>query len=55
MASDAGVIAAARKALGKSLLDARDLVGEITLVVQRDSIVEVLRTLRDTPGLNISS
>jgi NADH-quinone oxidoreductase subunit C len=51
MASDEGVIAAARKALGKSLLDARDLVGEITLVVQRDSIVEVLRKLRDTPGL----
>jgi NADH-quinone oxidoreductase subunit C len=51
MASDAGVIGAARKALGKSLLDARDLVGEITLVVSRDSIVEVLRRLRDTPGL----
>jgi NADH-quinone oxidoreductase subunit C len=51
MASDEGVIAAAKKALGKSLLDARDLVGEITLVVQRDSIVSVLRALRDTPGL----
>ena len=51
MASDEGVIGAAKKALGKSLLDARDLVGEITLVVSRDSIVEVLRRLRDTPGL----
>jgi NADH-quinone oxidoreductase subunit C len=51
MASDEGVIAAARKALGKALLDARDLVGEITLVVQRESIVEVLRKLRDAPGL----
>jgi NADH-quinone oxidoreductase subunit C len=51
MASDEGVIAAARKALGKSLIEAKDLVGEITLVVSRESIVEVLRKLRDTPGL----
>jgi NADH-quinone oxidoreductase subunit C len=51
MASDEGVIAAARKALGKSLIEARDLVGEITLVVARDSIVTVLKALRDTPGL----
>jgi NADH-quinone oxidoreductase subunit C len=51
MASDEGVIAAAKRALGKALLDARDLVGEITLVVSRESIVEVLRKLRDTPGL----
>jgi NADH-quinone oxidoreductase subunit C len=51
MASDEGVIAAARKALGKSLIEARYLVGEITLVVARDSIVTVLKALRDTPGL----
>jgi NADH-quinone oxidoreductase subunit C len=51
MASDEGVIAAARKALGRSLIEAKDLVGEITLVVSRESIVEVLRKLRDTPGL----
>ena len=51
MASDEGVIAAAKKALGKSLIEARDLVGEITLIVARDSIVEVLRKLRDAPGL----
>ncbi|MEA2809681.1 MAG: NADH-quinone oxidoreductase subunit, partial [Rhodospirillaceae bacterium] len=51
MASDEGVIGAARKALGKALVEASDLVGEITLVVSRDSIVEVLRRLRDTPGL----
>jgi NADH-quinone oxidoreductase subunit C len=51
MASDEGVIAAARKALGNSLVDAFDLVGEVTLVVRRESIVEVLRKLRDTPGL----
>jgi NADH-quinone oxidoreductase subunit C len=51
MASDEGVIDAAKKALGKALIEARDLVGEITLVVQRDGIVGVLRSLRDTPGL----
>jgi NADH-quinone oxidoreductase subunit C len=51
MASDEGVISAARKALGKSLIEARDLVGEITLIVARDSIVTVLKALRDTPGL----
>ena len=51
MASDEGVIDAARKALGEALLDAVEHVGEITLVVRRESIVEVCRTLRDTPGL----
>jgi NADH-quinone oxidoreductase subunit C len=50
-ASDEGVIAAAKKAVGRALIDARDLVGEITLVVRREAIVEVCRTLRDTPGL----
>ena len=51
MASDAGVIEAAKKALGKALLDSKDAVGEITLTVERDSIVAVLTALRDTPGL----
>ena len=51
MASDEGVVDAARKAIGKALLEARDLVGEITLVVERAAIVDVCRTLRDTPGL----
>jgi NADH-quinone oxidoreductase subunit C len=51
MASDEGVIAAAKKALGKALLEARDLVGEITLVVKREALADALRTLRDTPGL----
>jgi NADH-quinone oxidoreductase subunit C len=51
MASDDGVVDAARKAIGKALLEARDLVGEITLVVERAAIVDVCRTLRDTPGL----
>src|SRR3982751_4105554 len=51
MASDDGVIEAAKKALGGALLDAIEHVGEITLTVKRDSIVEVCRALRDTPGL----
>ena len=54
-ASDEGVIDAATKALGDMLLDVKDHVGEITLTVRRESVVDVLRALRDTPGWNISS
>jgi len=50
-ASDDGVIAAAKSALGKALLDVKEQVGEITLTVRRESVVEALRALRDTPGL----
>jgi len=46
-----GVIEAATRALGDALIEARERVGEITLVVHRDAIVEVCRTLRDTVGL----
>jgi NADH-quinone oxidoreductase subunit C len=51
MASDEGVIDAAKKAVGDALVEARDAVGEITLVVEREAIVAVLKALRDTPGL----
>jgi NADH-quinone oxidoreductase subunit C len=51
MASDEGVIEAARAAIGDALIEARDAVGEVTLIVRRDAIVDVLRALRDTPGL----
>ena len=51
-ASDEGVIDAAKKALGKMLLDVKDHVGEITLTVRRESVADALRTLRDTPGLD---
>jgi len=51
MASDEGVIDAARAALGDALLDVKEAVGEITLTVCRESIVDVCRALRDTPGL----
>ena len=50
-AADDGVIDAAKRALGEALIEARDLVGEITLVVERDEIANVLKTLRDTLDL----
>jgi len=50
-ASNDGVIEAARAALGDALIDVKEAVGEITLIVRRETIVDVLRALRDTPGL----
>jgi NADH-quinone oxidoreductase subunit C len=50
-ASDEGVLEAAKAAIGDALIDARHEVGEVTLVVSRESIAEVLQALRDTPGL----
>ena len=46
-----GVVDLATKALGGALIEAREHVGEITLVVKREAIVEACRALRDTPGL----
>ena len=46
-----GVIEAARNALGDALTDVHEHVGEIILTVSRESIVDVCRALRDTPGL----
>ena len=51
MASDEGVIDAAKAALGDALVDVREHVGEITLVVRREGVVDACRALRDTPGL----
>jgi NADH-quinone oxidoreductase subunit C len=51
MASDEGVITAAKASIGAALIEARDLVGEITLIVKCDEIFNVLKVLRDTPGL----
>jgi NADH-quinone oxidoreductase subunit C len=50
-ASDEGVIEAAQAALGDLLVDVKDHVGEITLTVRREGVVDALRALRDTPGL----
>ena len=51
MAPNDGVIGAAKKALGDRLVDVRESVDEIILVVRREAIVDVCRALRDTPGL----
>jgi NADH-quinone oxidoreductase subunit C len=51
MASNDGVIDAAKAALGEALVDVSDQVEEITLTVRRESVVDALRALRDTPGL----
>ena len=48
---NAATIDAARGALGDLLIHAQDKVGEVALFVRRDGIVEALRRLRDTPGL----
>ena len=50
-APDSGVIEAAKAVLGDALIEAKECVGEITLLVRREAIVEVCRALRDTPGL----
>ena len=50
-ASDEGVIDAATTALGGILVDVKDHVGEITLTVRREGVIDALRALRDTPGL----
>ena len=44
-------IEAVRVTLGASLIDAVDQVGEVALYVEREAIVDALRQLRDTPGL----
>ncbi|WP_326524418.1 NADH-quinone oxidoreductase subunit C [Sphingomonas sp.] len=46
-----GVIDAARAALGDMLLEASDLVGEVSLTVTRDRLVEAMIALRDHPML----
>lgn len=51
MATNDGVLDAARKALGDALMDVHEQAGEIILTVRRDSVVEVCRALRDTPNL----
>jgi NADH-quinone oxidoreductase subunit C len=51
MASDDGVIDAAKAVLGEALVGTKTDVGELALIVKRDEIVSVLRALRDTPGL----
>ena len=44
-------IDAVRAAIGTGLIDVRERVGEVQLFVARDALIEVMRALRDTPGL----
>ena len=50
-ASNDGVIDAASAALGSALIEATDLVGEVSLTVERDSLVATMIALRDDPAL----
>jgi NADH-quinone oxidoreductase subunit C len=50
-APDDGVIDAAKAALGDAIVDVKEHAGEITLTVKREEIVNVLKSLRDTSGL----
>jgi NADH-quinone oxidoreductase subunit C len=50
-ASNEGVVDAATAVIGDALVEAVEKVGEIQLHVKREGLVEVLRALRDTPGL----
>ena len=50
-ASNEGVIDAAAKALGGNLLAPVEAVSEIALHVDRESLLETMFALRDTPGL----
>ena len=50
-ASNDGVIEAAQGALGGKLIESKDAVGEVSLTVARESLVETMLALRDTPGL----
>ncbi len=51
MSPDDGVIDAAKDALGAALTDVKSHVGEITLTVTREGLVDALTALRDTKGL----
>jgi len=50
-AANDGIIDAATAVLGGNLLSGVDAVGEVALHVDRESLVETMTALRDTPGL----
>ncbi len=51
MASDEGVIERIEAVLGDRLTGHKHAVGELTIHVRRDALVDVMRLLRDTPRL----
>jgi NADH-quinone oxidoreductase subunit C len=42
-----GIVDEVKAALGDALIEAKDAVGEVSLTVRREAVVEVCRTLRD--------
>lgn len=51
IASNDGVVDAARAALGGMLLDAVEAVSEVSLTIAREDLIAAMIALRDTPGL----
>ena len=51
IAGNEGVAERVLALLGEHVIDAAEAVGELTLLVRRDCVALVLRTLRDTPDL----
>lgn len=51
MASNDGVIDAAKAAIGSTFIEGKDAVGEISITVTRNGLIQAMMTLRDTPGL----
>ena len=49
--SNEGVIEIAEKALGAKVLSSLEAVNEVSFSVDRDTLVETMILLRDTPGL----
>jgi NADH-quinone oxidoreductase subunit C len=47
IAAREGIIDDVKAAIGEALIEAKDAVGEVSLTVKRESIVDVCRTLRD--------
>ena len=48
IASREGVIDAVKAAIGDAFIEAKDAVEEVSITVRRESIVDVMRTLRDS-------
>ena len=48
---NAGIADRCAKLLGDALIEAREIVGELTLIVKRESVAVVLLALRDEPTL----
>jgi NADH-quinone oxidoreductase subunit C len=47
IAAREGIVDDVKAAIGDALIEAKDAVGEVSLTVKRESIVEICRTLRD--------